>query len=159
MSSAGRFKTDDEVLAALDHIIEASFSKVSRMIKTLPHVVSSFKGRVKEALMKELESSSAPIYISGVGEIRKTQSALNVAEGLKNNFDLYYVPFQGSGKETILSLPMENLSKENESGLMVEKLLDEQYKAILSDFVMGIQKKQYSLWITSMHQMMRILHP
>lgn len=60
--------------------------------------------------MKELESSSAPIYISGVGEIRKTQSALNVAEGLKNNFDLYYVPFQGSGKETILSLPMENLS-------------------------------------------------
>lgn len=110
LSSAGRFKTDDEVLAALDHIIEASFSKVSRMIKTLPHVVSSFKGRVKEALMKELESSSAPIYISGVGEIRKTQSALNVAEGLKNNFDLYYVPFQGSGKETILSLPMENLS-------------------------------------------------
>ena len=134
LSSAGRFKTDDEVLAELDHIIETSFSKAPRMIKTLPHAVSTFKGREKEkeALMKALESSAAPIYISGVGGIGKTQLVLKVAEDLKNEFDFYYVPFQGSVKETILSLPMENLSIENESGLMVEKSLDEQYKIILS---------------------------
>lgn len=141
MSSEGRYSSDDELLSALDRILELSALSVPRLSKVLPHAVSTFCGREREIDMvsSAIRASTTPLYLSGIGGIGKTQLALKVAEELREEFDFFYIPFNNSVKETILSLPMENLILErvDESGVSVAASEEERYQKILSSLRSG----------------------
>ena len=136
MTPEERYETDDALISALDEMrkqLEASRPQLSRGI---PHAVSSFAGRERElaALSAAIGSSPAPLVVSGMGGIGKTQLVLKAAENLIKEYDFYYVPFQGSVRETILALSVENLNREtpDEAGDMVKLPDDEVYRKILA---------------------------
>ena len=136
LSPAGRFETDDRLIHALDDILKHFDLSLPRLVRSRPHAVSSFTGREREisALQEALQSSAAPIVVSGMGGIGKTQLVLKAAELLREDYVFCFVPFQGSARNTLLSLPMENLAREapDDAGVM-QRLPDEEvYRKILS---------------------------
>lgn len=136
LSPAGRFETDDRLIHALDDILKHFDLSSPRLIRSLPHAVSSFTGRERElsALREAIQSSAAPLVVSGMGGIGKTQLVLKAAEMLRDDYDFCFVPFRGSVRNTLLSLPVENLAREapDDTGVM-QRLPDEEvYQKILS---------------------------
>ena len=136
LSPAGRFETDDRLIHALDEILKHFDLSSSRLVRSLPHAVSSFTGRERElsALREAIRSSAAPLVVSGMGGIGKTQLVLRAAELLREEYDFCFVPFRGSVRSTLLSLPVENLAREvpDETGFLQRLPDDEVYQKILS---------------------------
>lgn len=136
LSPAGRFETDDRLIHALDEILKHFDLSSPRLVRSLPHAVSSFTGRERELSMlrEAIRSSAAPLVVSGMGGIGKTQLVLRAAELLREEYDFCFVPFRGSVRSTLLSLPVENLAREvpDETGFP-QRLPDEEvYQKILS---------------------------
>ncbi len=136
LSPAGRFETDDGLIHALNEILK-HFDRLSpKLVRSLPHAVSSFTGRERElcALREAIRSSDAPLVVSGMGGIGKTQLVLKTAEMLREEYDFCFVPFQGSVRNTLLSLPVENLAREapDQAGVIQRLPDDEVYQKILS---------------------------
>ena len=136
LSPAGRYETDDSLLQALDEILKHFDLSSPRLVRSCPHAVSSFTGRGRElsALLDAIQASAAPLVVSGMGGIGKTQLVLKAAEMLRDRYDCCFVPFQGSVRQTLLSLPMENLVTEapDDTGVMQRLPDDEVYRKILS---------------------------
>lgn len=141
LSPDGRYETDDQLLRDLDELLKVSDLSTPRLTRSLPHTAPSFTGREREIteIARTLRSSAAPLVLSGMGGIGKTQLALKVAESLRREFDFYYVPFQGSVKATLLSLPFENLVREStdEAGFPQKLPDDEVYQKVLSSLREG----------------------
>ena len=89
LSPAGRFETDDRLIHALDEILKHFDLSSPRLVRSLPHAVSSFTGREQElsALREAIRSSAAPLVVSGMGGIGKTQLVLRAAELLREEYD------------------------------------------------------------------------
>ena len=136
LSPVGRFETDDCLIHALDEILKYFDLSSPRLVRSLPHAVSSFTGREQElsVLQEAIHSSAAPLIVSGMGGIGKTQLVLRAAELLREEYDFYFVPFRGSVRSTLLSLPVENLAREvpDEAGFLQRLPDDEVYRKILS---------------------------
>ena len=136
LSPAERFETDDHLLQALDDVLKNIDLASPRLSRFMPRAVSSFTGREAElrAVEAAIRSSAAPLVLSGIGGIGKTQLILRLAENLRTDYDFYYVPFHGSVRETLLSLPVENLAIElpDESGVPQKRPDDEVFQEILS---------------------------
>ena len=136
LSPVGRFETDDCLIHALDEILKYFDLSSPRLVRSLPHAVSSFTGREQElsVLQEAIRFSAAPLVVSGMGGIGKTQLVLRAAELLREEYDFYFVPFRGSIKNTLLSLPVENLAREvqDETGFLRRLPDDEVYRKILS---------------------------
>ena len=136
ISPVSRYETDEELIEVLKKLRKLLERDSPRLTRFLPNAVGSFVGRRKEinTVANALRSSRAPIYLCGLGGIGKTQLALKVAETLQEEFDFCYTTFKGSIRETILSLPMENLSVgwKDESGVP-DRISDEDlYQVIFS---------------------------
>ena len=136
LSPAGRFETDDCLIQALSEILKHFALSSPRLIRSLPHAVSSFTGREQElsVLQEAIRSSAAPLVVSGMGGIGKTQLVLKAAELLREEYDFCFVPFRGSVRSTLLSLPVENLAREvpDEAGFLQRLPDDEVYRKVLS---------------------------
>ncbi len=136
LSSFGRYETDDELLNALDALIKEASATRPQLIRFVPGPSESFTGRQREldALTNSLRNSHAPIYISGISGIGKTQLALRAAEMLREEFRFYFTNFKGNVRKTILSLPFDNLPRErkDENGVLIPIPDDELYAEILS---------------------------
>ena len=136
LSPVGRFETDDCLIQALDEILKHFALSSPRLIRSLPHAVSSFTGREQElsVLQEAIRSSATPLVVSGMGGIGKTQLVLKAAELLREEYDFCFVPFRGSVRSTLLSLPVENLAREvpDESGFLQRLPDDEVYRKVLS---------------------------
>lgn len=136
LSPTGRYETDDQLLRDLDGLLKVTDLSTPRLIRSLPHAAPAFTGRERELgeIAGALRASAAPLVLSGMGGIGKTQLALKAAETLRGEYDFYYVPFQGSVKETLLSLPIENLVRESadESGFLRRLPDDEVCQKVLS---------------------------
>ena len=136
LSPVGRFETDDRLIHALDEILKHFDLSSPRLVRSLPHAVSSFTGREQElsALREAIRSSAAPLVVSGMGGIGKTQLVLRAAELLREEYDFCFVPFRGSVRSTLLSLPVENLAREvpDETGFPRRLPDEEVYQKILS---------------------------
>ncbi len=136
LSPAGRYETDDQLLRDLDALLKVTDLSTPRLIRSLPHAAPAFTGRERELgeIAGALRASAAPLVLSGMGGIGKTQLALKAAETLRGEYGFFYVPFQGSVKETLLSLPIENLVQESadESGFLRRLPDDEVYQKVLS---------------------------
>ena len=136
LSPAGRFETDDCLIHALDEIVKHFDLSSPRLVRSLPHAVSSFTGRERElaVLQEAIRSSAAPLVVSGMGGIGKTQLVLRAAELLRDDYDFCFAPFRGSVRNTLLSLPVENLAREvpDETGFLQTLPDDEVYRKILS---------------------------
>ncbi len=136
ISPFGRYETDDGLIKALENLLKLLERNTPRLSRFLPNAISSFTGRNKEidAVADALRSSRTPLYLSGIGGIGKTQLALKTAEVLQDEFDFSFTTFKGSVRETVLSLPMENLCTErkDESGTPVRIPDEELYRTILN---------------------------
>ena len=143
LSSFGRYETDDELLQALDTLAEAASAAHPSLIRFVPGTSEYFTGRQTEldTLSSALRSSQAPIFVSGIAGIGKTQLVLRTAELLREEFRFYFTGFKGSIRKTILSLPFENLPREkkDENGILIPVPDDELYAEILS-----VLRKNYS---------------
>ena len=136
MSPAGRFETDDGLIEAVDELLQLADVSKPRLSRGIPHASGAFVGREKErkALAEAIRASTAPLYLSGMGGIGKTQLLLKTAEDLREEYNFYFVSFKGSVKETILSLPIENMitERKDETGILNRIPNDERYRIILS---------------------------
>ncbi len=136
MSPGGRYKTDDELIKAVVGLLQLADVSKPRLSRGIPHALCSFVGREKERkeLAEAIRSSAAPLYVSGMGGIGKTQLLLKTAEDLREEYDFYFVSYKGSVRETVLSLPIENIIMEYkvETGLVNRIPNDERYRNIIT---------------------------
>ena len=109
-----RYSNVEELVAALDELIEYAKPIEYSLKKFLPSVTSSFVGREKELeQIDTILTESNHVFLSAMAGMGKTELALKYANIQEKNkkYKCYFVTYQESILETISSLEFSNFAQ------------------------------------------------
>ena len=125
-----RYSNMEEVVEALDELIDLAQPIKYPIVKYLPSITENFIGR--DDLLKQIDlelEKSNYVILSGMGGIGKTELAIAYANSVENKgkYQSFFFTYKGSMRETILSIDFINFDEYIESkNKKIEDISDEE---------------------------------